>query len=201
MDADYSIELGQDDPVLDLPWADPDGNVRYHNVKAEPALVAQIPEAVAYPELMEFLRAVNSRLSAVESAKCDVWRADQLDAEEEVFGAPNQVGSYVDVAFSDIDSRRSFEFHKQFATRLVELLKRTPETLSSMEIFVRRCFFDVEEQTQEGLYMTVYVNGYGYDEAQARLNWGIALRMVGHAIVQLSASGGTQESPGRNATS
>lgn len=191
MDADYTVELGRDDPVLDFPWTDPEGKVAYRNVKGDPGLLPQIPEAVAHPELGEFLRAVNSRRSVVESAKCDAWSSGELSADEEVFGGGHKAASYVDLVFSNIDDRRSFDRHEQFLKGLVKLLWKTPETRSSAEFCLRRCYFDREGQSEEGLYITAYVNGYGLDMAQARQNWGIALRLVANALAQLSAAGGT----------
>lgn len=189
MDADYSVELGRDDPVLDFPWTDPEGKVAYQDLKRHPELLARLPEATSSPELAEFLRAVNSRLSIVESAKCDAWTTDDLSAEEEIFGAKHKCASYVDLVLSDIDARKSLPFHELFAKRLVTLLRKTPETPSSAEVCVRRCYFSSGDGRQEGLYMTLYVNGYGDDVARARQNWGIALRLAGNALLQLSASG------------
>ena len=189
MDTDYSVELGRDDPVLDFPWTDTDEKFAYHDLKRHPELLARVPEAVAYPELAEFLRAVNSRLSMVESAKCDAWTTDELTPEEEVFGASHKAASYVDLVLSHADRRQSLPFYERLAKRMVELLRKTPETYSSAEFCIRRCYFTTESDPQEGLYLTVYVNGYGHDAPQARQNWGIALRLVGNAIVQLSVSG------------
>ena len=87
MDADFSVELGGEDPVLDFPWTDASGRLAYFDLKRHPELLAQVEEAKELPELAEFLRCVNSARSAVESAKCDVWATQELTTEEEVFGA------------------------------------------------------------------------------------------------------------------
>jgi hypothetical protein len=42
---------------------------------------------------------------------------------------------------------------------------------------------------REGFYCTLYVNGYGNDQHSARQNWGVGLKLMGHAILQLSAGG------------
>lgn len=189
MDADFSIELGHDDPTLDFPWSDPDGKLHYYDLKRRPELLAEIGEIAQFSELAEFLRAVNSSISVVESAKCDVWVTDELAPEEEIFGASNKCVSYVDMVFSRDERRESFPSHEHFAKRLVELLRRTPETPSAAEVFVRRCFFHANEEVREGCYFTVYVTGYGQDEAQARQSWGIALRLTANAVLQLSAVG------------
>jgi len=56
MDADLSIELGREDPVLDLPWTDPDGRLAYFDLKRQPEMLAQVEEGKQFPELAEFLR-------------------------------------------------------------------------------------------------------------------------------------------------
>jgi hypothetical protein len=189
MDADFSIELGREDPVLDFPWKDPTGKLVYVDVKRCPELMASIEEAEKFPELGEFLRVMNSRRSMVETAKCDAWPTTELSAEEDFYNASHKFASYVDVVFSEIDVRLSFSFHEQFARKLVELLRRVPDTPSAAEVCVRRCYFGEEGDVREGFYCTLYVSGYGNDEASARQNWGVGLNLMRNAILQLSAGG------------
>jgi len=59
---------------------------------------------------------------------------------------------------------------------------------ASAEICVRRCFFGGPEETREGFYFTLYVNGFGEDESTAQKNWAIGLSLAGNAILQLSPS-------------
>jgi len=189
MDADFSIELGREDPVLDLPWTDPAGKVAYVDLKRHPELITQIDEAEEFPELREFLFTMNSPRSLVETAKCDGWETTELSPEEDVYDAAHKSASYVDVVFSSIDARLSLPTHEEFARRVVELMRRTPETASALEVCVRRCYFAEDGGVREGFYCTLYVIGYGRDEAAARQNWGMGLKLVGAAIVQLSARG------------
>jgi hypothetical protein len=189
MDADFSIELGRDDPALDFPWSDASGKLCYYDLKRHPELLAQVEEAARFPELAGFLHTVNSSLSLLESAKCDVWATRELGPEEEIYGASHKFASYVDLVLSDIDQRLSFPFHELFAKQLVELLRRTPETPSAAEVCVRRCHLRTNGDNQEGFCCALYVTGYGADEPQARQNWGIALRLAGNAVLQLSAAG------------
>ena len=107
MDADFSIELGREDPVLDFPWKDPAGRLAYVDLKRHPELLARIEEAGKFPELGEFLRAANSARSVVETAKCDAWATRELSAEEEIYDASHKFASYVDAVFSSIDVRQS----------------------------------------------------------------------------------------------
>lgn len=189
MDADFSIELGRGDPILDFPWTDPAGKLAYVDVKRRPELTASIEEAEQFPELGEFLRVMNSPRSLVETAKCDAWATTELSAEEDVYDASQKFASYVDVVFSEIDERHSFSLHEQFARKLVELLRRAPDTRSAAEVCVRRCYFGEDSGVREGFYCTLYVSGYGNDDASARQSWGVGLKLMGNAVVQLSAQG------------
>jgi hypothetical protein len=188
MDADYSIELGREDPVLDFPWTDPSGKLAYVDLKRRPELIAEIEEAANFLEMAEFLRAMNSAQSMVETAKCDAWATTELSAEEEVHDASHKFASYVDVVASNTDMRVSLAAHEQFARRLVELLRRAPDIPSAAEACVRRCYFG-DGGVGEGFYCTLYVSGYGNDDVSARRNWGVGLKLVGNAIVQLSSVG------------
>ncbi len=190
MDADFSIELGREDPVLDFPWTDPAGKLAYFDLKRQPALIAKVEEAEQFPELAEFLRTVNSVRSVVESAKCDVWPTAELSVEEEIFDASHKFASYVDLVFSDVGQRRTLPLHEGFARRLTELLRGAPEIGAAVEVYVRRCIFGDAGEIDEGCYFTVYVNGYEVDETAARKNWAIATKLVGNAIAQLCVTPG-----------
>ena len=105
MDADFSIELGREDPLLDFPWNDPAGKLVYVDLKRCPQLIAQIEEAATFPELGVFLQALNSARSMVETAKCDGWETTDLIVEEEIYQASHKCASYVDVVFSAAPAR------------------------------------------------------------------------------------------------
>jgi len=188
MDADFSIELGHDDPLLDFPWTDPSGELAYLDLKRHPELLSKLAETRKFPELAEFLRSINSPRSPFESAKCDAWTTNELSAEEEIFAAAHKFSSYVDLVYSNVEQRQSFDFHEGFARELTNLLRRAPEMRASAEISVRRCFFGQRGEAREGFYFTLYVNGFGEDEEFARKNWEIGLKLVGNAILQLSAA-------------
>jgi hypothetical protein len=56
------------------------------------------------------------------------------------------------------------------------------------ELCVRRCYFSEGSAVQGGFYFTLYVSGYGNDEARALQNWGVGLKLVGNAVVQFIAA-------------
>src|ERR1700693_1896142 len=102
MDADFSIELGSDDPVLDFPWKDEAGNLLYVDIKRHPELIDQIEEAQGFPEIKSFFWLVNSSRTGVETAKCDAWSTTELSPEEEIYDASCKFENYVDIVFSDL---------------------------------------------------------------------------------------------------
>ena len=181
MQADYAIELGAEDPTLDLPWTAPEGGPRYIDLRRYPELISQVEEAAWYPELAEFLKAVNAS-PPLETAKCDVWNSSEMDPEEEIFGAAWKYGSYIDLVFSGAE-RFLFGESEKLVKQLVELLKRAPEISALVEFMVRRAFY-ASPDLREGFYITLYVFGYGKDAESARRQWGIALKLVENAVRQ-----------------
>lgn len=191
MEAEFTVELGADDPTLALPWTDPEGRWHFVDLRARPADISAIPEAQQFPELRDFLVAVNAAASNLQSAKCDTWFSREMIEEDAMFGASCKFGAYVDVAFHQRAPQASFPIHEAFALRLVELLRRAPEMPASAEIVIRRAHFEVPDASvREGFYFTIYIYGYGDDEPDAKQACGIALRLVGHAALQMSTGRG-----------
>jgi hypothetical protein len=143
MQADFSVELGRDDPALELPWSSADPHVRYYDLKNHPELVLQIPEAVAYPELGAFLARINDPGFPLATAKCDVWSSSEVAPEEEIFGDRKFV-SYIDLVFIDEGDRCSFEKHEVFVRELCRLLSHAPEIAATVELVIRHCYYYLE---------------------------------------------------------
>jgi len=185
MEADFAVELGADDETLEMPWGGADNGSTYHDLKRHPEYLSRIEETVRCPELGEFLAALNSPTTLLETAKCDVWASTEMNVEEELFGATHKFGSYVDILFSD-DARYLFTRYEQFAKELVQLLKKAPEIPAAAEFLIRRCYYHADAEVRDGLYITFYLFGYGDDEAAARQRWAIALKLVENAIRQMA---------------
>jgi hypothetical protein len=186
VEADFAVELGPDDETLEFPWAADAGGLRYFDLKRQPELLLEIEEARRVPELGEFLVAVNSSTSILETAKCDVWATSEINPEEDLFGAAVKYGSYIDLLFTQDSSRFSFAAHEQLATRCTHLLKKVPEIPAAAELIIRRCFYHVADTVRDGFYVTFYLFGYGDDEEQGRQRWGIALKLVENVLRQVS---------------
>jgi len=189
MHADFSVELGAEDDSLELPWASPDGALRYYDVRRQPELLLNIQEAFENEELGHFLASINSQASIFESSKCDVWTTRELTEEELVYGVECKCASYIDLIFTQPEPRYSFEQHEELVRSACNLLQRVPEISSAVELVVRRCYFSAEPETkQEGFGITFYLSGYGEDEDAARSHWNIGLRLVENALLQISAT-------------
>src|SRR5436309_3572626 len=165
--AEWNVELGADDPRLEIPWSSQDGGARFLDLKRQPELLLELQEACRSPELAGFLSWANSAESPFETAKCDAWSSRQITAEEEIFGETCKFGSYVDILFSDRESREQFADNENFAQAIAKLLRHAPEMASSADFIIRRCI-DHRAQSCDSYYITFYVLGFGADENQAR---------------------------------
>jgi hypothetical protein len=200
--ADYCVELGREDPALELPWSSE--NHRYYDLKRNPEWVHEIREAADFLELRTFLTRINAKGFPLQTAKCDTWYTRDLSPEEEeTFGAAGKFGSYVDLVFAETEpesaeragvpraetmSRRlSLEAHETLSKNLCALLKRAPEIAATIELVIRHCYYHLESNpatSESGFCITTYVSGFGENEAEARQRWSIALTLVQNALVQ-----------------
>ncbi|HEU5400729.1 MAG TPA: hypothetical protein VFU86_05190 [Terriglobales bacterium] len=191
MDAEYSVELGAEDDVLDFPWSSPEHNLRYYDLKHQPDLLLYVSEATEYQELGRYLAIVNSPASELLTAKCDVWEEHELSEAEAIYDARVKVSSYIDHLFdgngSGEDPRFSFERHEHFARRVIELLSRVPSISAAIEVIIRRCYYHLKDRDAlAGYYWTIYLSGYGEDAMAARKRWAIALDLLQNVILQVS---------------
>jgi hypothetical protein len=187
MQADYSVELGREDPALEMPWQSEDGRTRYYDLKRHPESLAQIAEAAGSPELKSFLARINAADFPLQTAKCDAWSSREISPEEEIFAAPVKFVSYVDLIFAADGPRLSLERHEALAKSLCALLERAPEMSAAIELVIRRCYYHPEDnpsESSDGFSITAYISGFGQDEAEARQRWSIALTLLQHALVQ-----------------
>jgi len=190
MDADWSVELGTDDPVLEFPWASPDGTQRFVDLSRDMLAILTLPEVVQYPELKLFLLALNGKLSTWLTAKCDVWIHDELGEAEEIYDAKMKVSSYVDLVRRNESERFSFEYHEKLVKSAAERLRYVgADQPMACELIVRRCWYHTDshpdDELEPGFYITLYVSGYGDNETLARSMWGAALRQVSGVIASL----------------
>jgi len=187
VDADWSVELGVGEATLEVPWAAPDGRLRFVDLRAHPEQVDELEEVRRYPEMGEFLRAMNGASSRLVTAKCDVWESCEIEPAEEIFEATHKVGSYCDVILER--GRLSFTRQEAFVRRVAEILRGSPWIPASSEFVVRRCVFREAEASADGFCITCFLVGYGKGRAAALRQWRIALHLVSSALLQTAAQG------------
>jgi hypothetical protein len=203
MQAELTVAIGPEEAALEFPWSSPDPEVRYFDLRRRPEHLLDVPEAYSPRELGEFLNSVNGPTSLLESVKCDRWFTREMQVDDEVFGASCKACSYVDLVFYEVPRRFSFENHETFGQRLAELMHRAPEISAGLEIVVRRCHYlrepyatrvangDVagkDFESDPGFSLTLFLSGYGDDEADAWQRWGIATKLLQHALLQMAAA-------------
>lgn len=187
--ADYAVELGRDDPALEMPWSSDDPSIRYYDLKTHPELLQQIPEATAHPALAAFLARINAQDFPLATAKCDAWPSHEILPEEEIFGCDCKFVSYVDLVFTDQVKRLASEMHEELVQQLCKLLKHAPEIAASVEFAIRRCYYRKEQDAHEsdtGFYLTAYVSAFGQSDEEARKQWTIALALLQNSLVQVA---------------
>ena len=192
MDADWSVELGGDDEALELPWSSPDGTQRFVDLSQHMEALASLPEVVQYPELTSFLVILNGKFSLWLTAKCDVWIDNDLSEPEKIYDAKLKVCSYIDLVRRNDSERFSFEHHEKLVKSAAAYLRYVGMGHPiACEFIVRRCWYHSDSHTDDepepGFYITLYVFGYGNDEAQARAMWSGGLTQVSFAIALLRA--------------
>ena len=193
MDADWSVELGGDDDALEFPWSSPDGSQRYIDLQRQPEGLTEIPEAMRFPELGEFLHAMNQPQSKWLTAKCDVWLDHELGEAEAIHDAKLKLCSYVDLVVGEEAARFSFDRHEHWAKSAARDLSSVEASAVACEFIVRRCWYHTEVSSVRagddaetpgegnpvpGFYVTFYLFGFGDNEPQARDRWAQGLRQV-----------------------
>src|SRR6516164_9084063 len=141
MDADWSVELGHEDPTLEFPWSAPDGAHRYVDLRRSPQAIREIPEAIRYTELGECLLALNSPSSRWQTVKCDVWLDHELGEATQIYDAALKFCSYVDLVDRDKGTRFSFESHERFVKSAALQVSDDDGRPITCEFIVRRCWY------------------------------------------------------------
>jgi hypothetical protein len=196
--AEWSVECGAEDPVLVVPWKDPDGNAAFVDLRANPYDFDAIPEAEQFPPLMQALRALNATRSPVFSAKCDAWPLDGEELEQlrlnlDVAPAEAAAGfaSYIDLVARSRSLFTSFHKHEQLLQRLVRLASPLDRPAAALDCVLRPALIDLDGP-QEGFAISLYVKAVGDDRRAAQEEWAAAL----DAVVGLVRSS-TSYRPGR----
>ncbi len=194
--ADWSAECSHDDPVLVVPWSNPDAGEsadpgsHFVDLREDPYELDTLPEAERFPSLRNALRSLNSARSPVFTAKCDAWTVTdpddlaRLHAELGVgpeFGqaldpdlARSAFSSYIDLLWRDRPLFASRHQHEHLADRLTRRAQPLDLPYALLECTIRPALLDLTTP-QEGFALTLYVHAIGTDPAHAEANWSRAL--------------------------
>ena len=186
MRAEWSVEVGPEAPALEVPWRSEDGALRFFDLKKQPELLLEVTETHEHFEMADFLAGVNDK-TEMATAKCDIWLTEEMDADDEEFGAAMKRGCYVDCFFERRAERLDFAAHEKLADLIVVKFGRLPEMPAKLEIVIRPAHYHLPEDADEseaGFAFTFYVTGFGDDETHAHVHWAIALNLLRYAIHQ-----------------
>ncbi|MBS1800470.1 MAG: hypothetical protein JSS95_11655 [Acidobacteria bacterium] len=187
--SDWTVECGPDDPVLVVPWSDPDDATRHFiDLRENPYDLDWLEEAAQHPPLLHALRALNAARSPVFSAKCDVWQMadDDLDAlrmELDLIpeDSPAGIASYVDLVWRERSVFVSFHQHEQLMHRMARLAAPLDHHYAMMECVLRPALVDLAGP-REGFAISLYIKAAGHNRETAEQHWGAALNDVATLI-------------------
>jgi hypothetical protein len=182
--AEWSAECSSEDPVLVVPWKDPDGTAAFVDLRANPYDFDAIPEAEHYPPLMQALRALNATRSPVFTAKCDAWALDaeelehlQINLDVPASEAPSGFASYIDLVTRERSLFTSFPQHEQMLRRLARLTAPLDLPQAALDCILRPALIDLDGP-QQGYALSLYVKALGIDMQAATDTWASALESV-----------------------
>jgi hypothetical protein len=191
MEADWSVEIGSNLPVIAVPW---EGFVDLrHNLAATEHIV----EVADIPPLAEALTLLNAPASFVFTSKCDFWTitAEEIDpfefdsASEE---AQQGVACYIDILASDPRLYASFSMHEAWVRHASLALRQDRQPQSRADFVVRPSMHTDKASTitREGFAITLYVSACGADEAAAKRIFRTALRTATAVTIKAAATTG-----------
>jgi hypothetical protein len=186
--AEWSAECSAEDPVLVVPWKDPDGKAAFVDLRANPYDFDAIAEAERYPPLLQALRALNATRSPVFTAKCDAWPLAgeelthlqlNLDVDATAAGAGLACGfaSYIDLVARERSLFTSFHKHEQWLRRLTRLATPLDRPDAALDCVLRPALLDLETP-QQGYAFSLYVKALAADPQAALEEWAAALDAV-----------------------
>jgi hypothetical protein len=182
--AEWSVECGVEDPVLVVPWKDPDGSAAFVDLRTNLYVFDAIPEAERYPPLMRALRALNAARSPVFTAKCDAWPMDdderndlQVNLDIDSVQTPAGFASYIDLVWRERSLFTSSPRHEQLLRRFVRLAAPLDRPTAALDCVLRPALVDLGSP-REGYALSLYVKALGADRQTAFEEWGAALDAV-----------------------
>jgi len=185
MEADWSVEIGADLPMIIVPW---EGFV---DLRRDPLLASRLNETANSPSLAQALIKLNQEASPVFTSKCDLWllSADEIDPLE--FDAKRGDTQQGIACYIDIIARRrslfaSFPAHEAWVRSVTNKMRdvRMPQTHADLVIRPSTV------NDRAGYALTLYVASCGATEDVARSIFRVALETASTITMDLSPTVG-----------
>lgn len=142
-------------------------------------MAREIPEAVGWPELQEFLVVANGADSPIESVGCEkAYFSANIRG-----GPPVQLGAYFNIIFTDTALNDCPENALLLASHLLQAVKGCAGWGSVIEIELERFKGVVGTLAPWGLLLRVL--GYGLNNEDARKRCGKTMAILARAIAEL----------------
>jgi hypothetical protein len=181
MEADWSVELTADDPVIIVPWASASDDPRkceFVDLRRGEHLIDEIEEARRVPELRAALLLLNSARSPLWTVKCDTWESDTPMDPYEMDAAPADAslstGSYVDLLARDSAFHASFDRQERWVRAVADGLRAVPARAARVDLILRRA----QINHAAGYGVSWFVEGCGATAQRARRAWSEALGLA-----------------------
>ena len=186
MEADWSVALAADDPVITVPWAASGDDIRtcrFVDLRQDTHLIDEIEEARSESPLRSALLLLNAATSPLWTAKCDAWTSSVDEGAEpfdpyEMAAEPGDTafgaGSYVDLLARDVSFLSGFERQERWIRAVTEVLRSTPASAARVELVLRRA----EVEGASGFAVTWFVEGCGSTAQGAGQRWASALNLA-----------------------
>jgi hypothetical protein len=193
MEADWSVELMAEDPVIVVPWAAKSDDARkceFVDLRPGANLIDEIEEGRQVPELRAALLLLNSTASPLWTVKCDTWESDNPVDPYEMDAAPADTsfsfGSYIDLLAKDGVLQASFDRQEQWVRAITDTLRAVPARAARVELVLRQA----QVNQAAGYGVSWFVEGCGATAQRAREAWsealGLALPVIMHTdLIQL----------------
>jgi hypothetical protein len=192
MEADWSVALEADDPVITVPWAasEREDGCRFVDLRLGGHLIEKIEEARARPALRSALLMLNGAASPLWTAKCDAWASGPVEGAApfdpyEMDAAPGETafgaGCYIDLLPREPLLLSSFERQERWLRVVTEALRKIPARAARVELVLRRA----EVEDVPGFGVTWFVEGCGLSAQHAGKTWSEALNLALPAIVEV----------------
>jgi hypothetical protein len=154
-----------------------DGNLNhgYFRLKGNSGSAGQIPEVQGWPELQQFLEALNAPESPVESVGCE-----KGFSAGEAGCPPVKIGSYVDVIFTEVALNDRPENFLLLTSKLAQAVSDCENWWASVEFRLQRNRALAGSAAPWGLML--HITNYGLSEEEARKFWRVTLSRLGKAI-------------------